>query len=102
MSGFYLTIAALLLLTVLAGLVRVVRGPGPADRMIAAQLLGTTGLAVVLLVGAAAGERSAVDIAIVFALLAALATVVFVRCSQGVEPPEEAPPERRGPDAGPP
>lgn len=80
MTAFLFALAAYLLLTVLLGLVRVVHGPQPADRMVAAQLFGTTGLAVVLLLGAALDEPAAVDIAIVFALLAALATVVFVRC----------------------
>lgn len=32
-----------------AGLVRIARGPTPADRMLAAQLFGTTGVAVLLL-----------------------------------------------------
>ncbi len=39
-----------------ARLVRVVRGPGYADRMMAAQLLGTGGIAALLLVGAADRE----------------------------------------------
>lgn len=97
MSGFLLASAAFLLLTIALGLYRVVLGPRPADRMIAAQLLGTTGIAVTLLLGSAYDEPAASDIAIVFALLAALAAAVFVRCGYslvGVEPlGEEAGPE---------
>lgn len=93
MADFYLLIAAFLLLTVLLGLWRVVRGPRPADRMVAAQLFGTGGIAVVLLLGAAMQEAAATDIAIVFALLAALATVAFVRCARRfVSDEEESPP----------
>lgn len=80
MTELYLGAAGVLLLTVMLGLYRVVKGPAPADRMIAAQLFGTTGLAIVLLVGAAMSEPAAADIAVVFAVLAALAAVVFVRC----------------------
>lgn len=83
MTSLYLGTAILLLLTVVVGLYRVVRGPAPADRMIAAQLFGTTGLAIVLLLGAATDQPAAVDIAVVFAVLAALAAVVFVRCGDG-------------------
>lgn len=80
MTAFYLAIATFLLLTIVAGLYRVVRGPTPADRMIAAQLFGTTGLAIVLLLGAAMDEPAIIDVAVVFAVLAALAAVAFVRC----------------------
>jgi multicomponent Na+:H+ antiporter subunit F len=99
-SGFLLGSAAFLLLTIALGLYRVVRGPRPADRMVAAQLFGTTGIAVILLLGAAYGEPAATDIAIVFALLAALAAAAFVRCgyplvgdeTDGAEPgPAEEP-----------
>jgi multicomponent Na+:H+ antiporter subunit F len=80
MTAFYLGTAAFLLLTIALGLYRVVRGPTPATRMIAAQLFGTTGMAVLLLLGAALDEPAALDIAVIFALLAALAATAFVRC----------------------
>jgi multicomponent Na+:H+ antiporter subunit F len=79
-SGFLLASAAFLLATIAVGLYRVVAGPRPADRMVAAQLFGTTGIAIILLIGAATEEPAASDIAIVFALLAALAAAAFVRC----------------------
>lgn len=96
MTDFYQLVAAFLLLTVLLGLWRVVRGPRPADRMVAAQLFGTTGIAVVLLLGAAAEESAAADIAVVFALLASLAVVVFVRCARRLSEGEREPPEESG------
>ena len=45
-------IAVFLVLNVLAGLVRVARGPTVADRILVAQLFGTTGVAVLLLLAA--------------------------------------------------
>jgi multicomponent Na+:H+ antiporter subunit F len=47
--------------------------------MMAAQLLGTGGIAAVLLLGAATGERAAVDVALTLALLAAFAAFAFVK-----------------------
>lgn len=63
----------------LAGLVRIWWGPTAADRMLAAQLLGTTGTAVLLLLAEGLSEPSLRDVALVSALLAAISTIVFVR-----------------------
>ena len=48
MTAFLVACALVLLMSVLAGLWRVVRGPTTADRMLAAQLFGTTGVAILL------------------------------------------------------
>lgn len=79
MSALYLWVAALLVLTVAAGLVRVAKGPTEADRMLAAQLFGTTGVAVLLLLGKALAAPSYWDVALVFAVLAAVTAIAFVR-----------------------
>jgi multicomponent Na+:H+ antiporter subunit F len=78
MAEFLLGAAAFILAMVALGLLLVLRGPGDADRMMAAQLLGTGGIAVVLLLGAATGESAAVDVALILALLAAFASFAFV------------------------
>ena len=79
MNEFYLGVALFLLLTLVAGLWRVCRGPTPADRMLAAQLFGTTAVACLLLLAQVYGRPSLRDVALVFALLAAVAAVAFVR-----------------------
>jgi multicomponent Na+:H+ antiporter subunit F len=79
MSVFLTVIAAFLVLNVVAGLVRVARGPSPADRMLATQLFGTTGVAVLLLLAQATGDEALRDIALVFALLAVVIAVAFVK-----------------------
>src|SRR5690606_79219 len=63
-------------------LVRVVRGPTLPDRVIAADLIGVT--AVALMVLAAAGTRQAafLDAAIVIALLGFLGTVAYARYAE--------------------
>jgi multicomponent Na+:H+ antiporter subunit F len=78
-SGFLTAVAAFLVLNVAAGLVRVARGPSPADRMLAAQLFGTTGVAVLLVLAEATGDPSLRDVALVFALLAVVLSVAFVK-----------------------
>jgi len=74
----FLSGAALFVLAMVAlGLARVLRGPGDADRMMAAQLLGTGGIAVLLLLAAATGVTAAIDVALTLALLAVFAAAVF-------------------------
>lgn len=78
MNTFYLIVAIILLANILAGMARVMRGPTPADRMMAAQLFGTLGVAILLLLGQAVQLPALRDTALAFALLGALATVAFV------------------------
>lgn len=79
MTHFFIGIAAFLVLTLIAGMRRVVLGPSRADRMLSAQLFGTTGVAILLVLAAATEERGVVDAALVFALLAVINVTVFVR-----------------------
>lgn len=72
-------VAALILISVLLGLVRIFKGPTGADRMLAAQLLGTGGVAILLILAPAMQMPALLDVALVYALLAATAMVVFVR-----------------------
>ena len=74
-----LGIAGFLLLNLAAGLWRVMRGPTAADRMLAAQLFGTTAVAVLLLLAEAMDEAALRDVALIFALLATVAATAFVR-----------------------
>jgi multicomponent Na+:H+ antiporter subunit F len=71
--------ATVILATVSVGLVSVLRGPTVFDRMLAAQLLGTGAVAVVLLLAYAMELRHLLDVALVLVLLAAVASVAFVR-----------------------
>jgi multicomponent Na+:H+ antiporter subunit F len=74
-----LALALFLLTNLVAGLWRVLRGPTPADRMLTAQLFGTTAVAVLLLLAEASGRAFVRDVALVFALLAVVTVVAFVR-----------------------
>lgn len=89
MNELYLGLATFLLLNILVGMVRVLRGPTPADRMLSAQLFGTTGVAALLLLAQALSAASLRDVALVLALLSALAMVAFVRRTWDVSEAEE-------------
>lgn len=78
MRDFLLIAGGFVLAMVALGLVRILRGPRDADRMMAAQLLGTGGIAVLLL-AAGGGLPAAADVALTLALLAAFAAVAFVK-----------------------
>jgi multicomponent Na+:H+ antiporter subunit F len=78
MAEFLVAAACFVLAMVALGLARILRGPGDADRLIAAQLLGTGGIAALLLLAAGTGVPAAVDAALTLALLAAFAGVAFV------------------------
>ena len=75
----FVAFAAILLATIVVGLIRVERGPSPADRMLAAQLFGTAGVAMILLLSAGLDMPALRDVALVFALLAAMTAVAFVK-----------------------
>jgi multicomponent Na+:H+ antiporter subunit F len=78
MTGFYHAFALLLLLSLLGGLVRILRGPTRADRMLAAQLFGSSGVAILLVLAEGAALPALRDVALVFALLAMVNAVAFV------------------------
>jgi len=79
MQDFYAALALFLLLNLGAGMWRVLRGPTAADRMLAAQLFGTTAVAILLLLSESEGSAALRDVALVFALLATVTAVAFVR-----------------------
>ncbi len=79
MEVFYFALALFLLLNLIVGMWRVLRGPTAADRMLTAQLFGTTSVAVLLLLAQAMEQPALRDIALLFALLAAVTAVAFVR-----------------------
>jgi multicomponent Na+:H+ antiporter subunit F len=80
-TEFLFGAATVVLVMVAVGLMRILRGPGDADRLMAVNLLGTGGIGTLLLLGAAVGIDSVVDVSLTLALLAAFATIAFVKAS---------------------
>jgi multicomponent Na+:H+ antiporter subunit F len=79
MAEFLFGAAGFVLAMVALGLLRILRGPGDAERMMAAQLLGTGGIASLLLLGAAIDAPATVDVALTLALLTTFAAIAFVK-----------------------
>jgi multicomponent Na+:H+ antiporter subunit G len=79
MASFLYAAAGLVLAMTVLGLVRILCGPGNADRMAAAQFNGTCRVAILVLVATASKFQAIVDVALLLALLAAFASVAFVR-----------------------
>lgn len=82
MNALTTILALFLLVNLLAALVLVVRGPTSADRLLAALLFGTTGVAILVLLardGGTPGNGPLVDVALVFGLLAAITGAAFAQ-----------------------
>jgi multicomponent Na+:H+ antiporter subunit F len=61
------------------GLVRAMIGPSLQDRMLSVQLLGTGGVALLLLLSPLLAIPALIDVALVLALLAAVAAAALTR-----------------------
>lgn len=94
MPEFLLAASIFILATVAVGLIRVLRGPGNAERMMAAQLIGSGGIASLLTAGTATGVSAATDLALTLALLATFASIAFVK--KGTPRSPDAPEVREG------
>jgi len=81
MTGLELPIALFLLANLAASLWRVLRGPGDANRLLAALLFGSTGVGVIVLLAFAGGRVASplLDVALTLALLAAITAIAFAR-----------------------
>ncbi len=88
MSDLYVGVALFLVITLLIGLWRIHRGPTRIDRMLAAQLFGTTGTAILLLFAEVFAMRAARDVALVFTLLAVVNVFAFTLRRWAPEPRE--------------
>jgi multicomponent Na+:H+ antiporter subunit F len=79
MTTFWWGAAIGLLVNIAIGLVFLTSRKSSDESLLAALLFGTTGVALTLIVGKAVGEERSVDIAFVFALLAAILGIAFAR-----------------------
>lgn len=87
MTGFLLIAGLCILLAVLLGLALLLPGRGDPERLMATQLLGTGGVAALILFGSATDLAGALDLALLLALVAAFSAVAFV-ASLSVRPPD--------------
>lgn len=81
MADLLLAGAAVLLVTVVLGLAGLWRGGAAADLLLAVQLLGTAGVALLLLLAVATPDAAILDVALLLAVLAAFAAAAFRACA---------------------
>jgi multicomponent Na+:H+ antiporter subunit F len=74
-----MALAGFLLLTALAGLWRLLRGPTRADRLLPIQFFGTTGTTVLLILAQAQQQPALRIVALLLALLAAVVPIALVQ-----------------------
>ncbi|MBK7050217.1 MAG: hypothetical protein IPH54_05195 [Rhodoferax sp.] len=79
MNALLLAVALFLLGNLVVALVAAARGPTPADRMLMALLIGTTGTGILVLLAQAMPLGALVDVALVLALLAAIGGIAFAK-----------------------
>ena len=88
-TDFLLVAAAFVLLMVAIGLGRILYGPADVDRILSVQLIGSGGVAVLLLLSVGMNLPSVMDVALMLGLLATFLAVTFLRDaanSSGVSP----------------
>ena len=69
-------------ITVLLSVIRLVRGPSLADRVVALDLLSAVAVGITATWSVAAGDAVYLDVALLVALVAFLATVAFARYAE--------------------
>lgn len=79
MTLFYYAACLVLLMTLIAALLRAFLGPDPVNRLLAVQIMSTTCVALLLLLATVMNMPAAIDVAVIFTLLAAVTLVAFVR-----------------------
>jgi multicomponent Na+:H+ antiporter subunit F len=84
MDDFLLGASAFVFLMVAAGLVFVLRGPGNVDRMMAAQLFGTGGIAALLLLGTLREMEAVINVVLTLSILAAFSAIAFVKAGSAL------------------
>ncbi len=83
MLAFLLLAALVLVLTLLIGLYRAVRGPSLEDRLTSVLLLGTGGVALLFILATLLETSALIDVALLLALLAAVLSAAMTRQEVG-------------------
>lgn len=82
MNFYYGVLACVLILCLLLGMAHVYRGKSGADRMLAAQLFGTIGVAILVVFSFLSENPHILNVALVLAMLAPLTLIAYVRITR--------------------
>ena len=83
-SGFFYGILSVLALMLVYCLIRAVRGPRIADRLVAVNMMGTLVMVMISLLAVVKNQGYLVDICLIYAMISFLAVVVLTRIYTGV------------------
>ncbi len=82
--GMYITILIFLALMLFACLIRAVKGPRIADRIVAVNMMGTMVMVMIAVLSLLLKENFLVDICLIYAMVSFLAVVVISKVYMGV------------------
>ena len=83
-SDFFYGILSVLALMLVLCLIRAVKGPRIADRLVAVNMMGTLVMVMISLLAVVKNQGSLVDICLIYAMISFLAVVVLTRIYTGV------------------
>lgn len=86
MSGIFVVSTIFLSITILMCMFRAIKGPSAEDRLIAINVVGTKTIVLILIVSFIMHETYFIDVALVYALISFIASVViskFIENSEG-------------------
>lgn len=82
--GIYLVVMIVLALLFFACLVRAVRGPRVADRLVAVNMVGTMVMVMIAVLSMYLGEEYLLDICLIYAMVSFLAVIVLTKVYIGI------------------
>lgn len=83
-TWFFLGILILLALLLFAMLLRAVKGPSIADRIVAVNMMGSVTIVMIAIMSLLLGEAYLVDICLIYAMVSFLAVVVIAKVYIGI------------------
>ena len=97
--GMYITILIILALMLFVCLIRAVKGPRIADRIVAVNMMGTMVMVIIAILAQLFNEGYLVDICLIYAMISFLAVIVLTKVYTGVYL-EQKQEERKGEEDG--
>lgn len=83
-QGMYITVLIILAVMLFACLIRAVRGPRVADRIVAVNMMGTMVMVMIAVLSLYLKEGFLIDICLIYALVSFLAVIVITKVYMGV------------------
>lgn len=95
-SAFFYGILSVLALMLVLCLIRAVRGPRIADRLVAVNMMGTLVMTMISLLAVVKNQGYLVDICLIYAMISFLSVVVLTRIYTGVYRDAKAHEKKKG------